>query len=156
VLAIDTAEHSGWAILVEGELFDSGEVHMLRQAAEVRRVCERLRSVQSCEDLPMLLVLEAPFGGLNQGQYRGAWRMAYAEAGGRLVVQVQPSVWRKGVLGFTHPRELVRQAERTRVLQDVARVHRRAPGPDEAPAICIGYWATYAAEVGRKLRPRSP
>lgn len=154
-LSVDTAENSGWAIMIQGALFDSGQFNLLRTPAEARRICARALATVDLEGLPVVLVLEAPFGGgLEQGQYRGAWRMAFREAGGRLFVQVQPSVWRSRVLGFTHPRDIVRKAERTRVLHDVAHIHARSPGEDEAPAICIGYWATYAAEVAKKLPRR--
>ncbi|HMJ11004.1 MAG TPA: hypothetical protein VK524_06330 [Polyangiaceae bacterium] len=155
ILAVDTAERSGWAISIGGVLFDSGEFNMLSQPAEVRRVCRRAMATVELEGLAVVLVLESPFAGLGQGQYRGAWRVAFREAGGRLTVQVQPSVWRSRVLGFTHPREIVRQAERTRSLHDVARLHSRSPGSDEAAAVCIGYWASYAGEVAKKLPCRS-
>jgi hypothetical protein len=155
VLAVDTAETSGWSIMIEGALVDCGEVNCLAEPERVAKIVSGAQCWADLESMPLVLVLEAPFAGNMQGQYRGAWRMCAAKVGCRLVVQVQASQWRSRVLGLgfaSAPRKLARKAEASRAHYDVMRALGREPGPDEAAAVCIGYWATYAIEVGKKLK----
>lgn len=166
ILAVDTAQRSGWAVYVRGELVGSGEVDMLDPSKSTDqwgesgwnadRVCMHALWEASADwDAPYTaaaLVFERPFRGTTQGQWIGAWKAAWALNGGhkRRVVGVYPSSWRARVLGSGWARagrDDVRRAELS-LASDMA---GRKPGPDEATAILIGRWGAYAGEVGAAL-----
>lgn len=160
LLAVDTACTSGWCISVAGEREDSGEVDTL-DAAELARVVRCAVNLGEARALPVVLVLEAPWGGsmavlVALGAARERWLRAWRDvdqAAGR-VVRVVPSTWRSAVLGgrfVSAPREETREQE-----QLVARaIVGRAVGSDEAAAVCIARWAGHAAAVGRAIGRRA-
>lgn len=157
IVAVDTAETSGWSIWAQGQLLTWGEVDVLRDSETVDSILEFAIDKAHALNIPCVLVLEQPFGGNAQGQYRGTWKSAFVRLGGKpnRVVGVYPATWRTRVLGGgwgRKPREQVRPLERT-----VARrlAYGANLGPDAAAAVCIGAWAIHAGEVGNKLpRPR--
>ena len=157
VLAIDTAARSGWAAaLGQDEYLAFGEADTLDRESlgEIVRwsVCQA-----AARNLPLVLVLEAPFGGrlttvMALGAARERWLCAWREASQplRQVVSVQPAEWRARVLGrgwARAPRGDVRAHE-----QGVAAalVGERVRG-DEAAAILIARWALRAARVAEVL-----
>jgi hypothetical protein len=152
ILAIDTARRSGWSVWVKGQLLRWGETDVLIDR-HVGQICEGALAHGLVDGLPVFLVLEKPFAGVDQGQYRGNWKAAFLEAGGTLrrVVQVAPATWRARVLGggaSRAKRDYVRKLE-----ADVARWWTKTMtiGPDEAAAICIGAWARLCGEIGKRM-----
>lgn len=160
LLAVDTAATSGWCISVTGQREDSGEVDTL-DAAELARVVRCAVDLGEARALPVVLVLEAPWGGsmavlVALGAARERWLRAWRDAdqASARVVRVKPSTWRSAVLGghyVSAPREETREQE-----QLVARaIVGRAVGSDEAAAVCIARWAGHAAIVGRAIGKRA-
>lgn len=172
VLAVDTAQRSGWAVYVCGELASSGEIDMLEPCRSkdmhglsgwnADRVClHALWEAASGRDwvapyAEAVLVYERPFRGTTQGQWIGAWKQAWTAEGGhkRRMLGVYPATWRARVLdrgASRAPRDVVRSMEMRKA--EAAAKHR--VGPDEATAILIGRWASYAGEVGAVLPKRT-
>lgn len=164
VLAVDTAARSGWTVVLggasqtewpwcygEADTLDAGSLaHIVRWS-----VCHA-----AARGVPLVLVLEAPFGGpmrtlLALGAARERWLVAWREAvqPRSRVVTVQPAEWRARVLGprwAKAPRAEVRAHEQVTA---GAMVGERVRG-DEAAAILIGTWALRAAKVGAVLPRR--
>lgn len=159
VLAVDTAGRSGWSVRVEGKQSSFGEVDTLDREA-VEYIVSWALWLADARKLRLVLVLEAPFGGsvptlLALGEARGAWRAAWRRHAlpETDMVWVQPSRWRRAVLGpewVSSPRAEVRAHEQ---LVAAAMVGESVRG-DEAAAILIGRWAERAPEVGRVLEQR--
>lgn len=160
VLGIDTAQVSGWCINVRGHYVRSGELDMLKARhlyemvgarEDEQLVCDAL-ALGRTNNMPVVLVYEKPFGGTGQGQYIGAWKAAWAAAGGvkTRFVGVYPAQWRARVLGSRYA--CAKREEARRVEREVAqRIAGHTVGPDEAPAICIAKWGSHAGEVLKKL-----
>jgi len=161
VLAVDTARISGWALYVVGKRVDSGEVDTLKAHA-LDSLVEWARDLAEVQEkAPAVLVLEAPWGGSTDvvaalGAARERWESAWRKAElprGR-VVRVRPSTWRSAVLGrgsIGMPRDQVRAFERNVASALVG----RKVGEDEAPAILIGHWASFAGVVGTAIGKRA-
>jgi len=166
VLAVDTAARSGWSVRVAGKQSSFGEADTLDARALDYIVSWALYQADS-RGLPLVLVLEAPWGGpmpmlLALGAARERWLVAWRAH--RLppdqVVKVQPSTWRTAVLGrewASAPRAEVRRHEQ---LIAGAMVRKSGDGDgdkdgevrgDEAAAILIGRWAERAHAVGLAL-----
>jgi hypothetical protein len=147
VLGVDTASTSGWCIAVTGRRVDSGELDTL-DPAELARVVRWAVDLGTVGSLPVVLVLEAPWGGtvatlVGLGAARERWLRAWrdaAQAAGR-VVRVKPSTWR----------EETREQEQLVARAMVGRV----VGADEAAAILIARWAGHAGAVGRAIGKRA-
>jgi hypothetical protein len=159
VLAVDTAECSGWAASHgQDEYLAFGEADTLDDVA-LRYIVRWALSCAQQRGLPLVLVLEAAWGGpawvlLGLGAARERWMAAWRAAGlpRSQVVSVQPAEWRARVLGphwSRARREQVRPYEQS-VAEGV--VGRDVSG-DEAPAILIARWALRAAKVARVLSP---
>lgn len=168
ILAVDTAQRSGWAVYVRGELVSYGEVDMLDPSKSsdqwgvsgwnADRVC--LHALWEVAfgldwDAPYtaaVLVFERPFRGTSQGQWIGAWKAAWAANGGhkRRMVGVFPSSWRARVLGPGWARA-GRDKVRARELEMAAAIAGRRVRPDEAAAVLIAEGASKSAEVGARL-----
>lgn len=165
VLAVDTARRSGFGVFESGRYCESGEVDTLDEPTVeliVRNAVERAEALR----LPIVLVLEAPFGGSVDvvsalGVARERWLRAWRLAGQSLarVVKVQPSTWRAPVLGAQWigvPRAEVRAHERLIATAMLRRAGTSGHvGDDEAPAILIGVWASHAARVGKAIGLRA-
>jgi hypothetical protein len=160
---VDTAKVSGWAIGARGVLHGTGQHDTERYPDLTARVVERATSLGKLLGLPVVLVLEAPYGGHKHpgmvpmivalGVAKGRWLDAWKRAGQAAArkVTVQPSVWRGPVLGswaVSLARNEVRKAELS-----MARgiVGREDVGPDEAAAVCIHHWAAHAPKVGEVI-----
>lgn len=166
VLAVDTARVSGWASYIVGAYKDSGELDTLDEDALAGAVG---RSVDLADErgLPVVLVLEAPYGGsvavvaglgVARERWLRAWRRA-EQALGR-VVRVTPSQWRGPVLGSKWVgarRDEVRAHEMRVARALLVRERGAAPllGHDEAAAVLIGRWAAHAGAVGRCIGRRA-
>lgn len=161
VLAVDTARISGWALFVVGKRVDSGEVDTLKAHALTSIVEWAVDLAELQARAPVVLVLEAPWGGsatvvaalgAARERWEAAWRKA-KQARGR-VVRVRPSTWRAAVLGRATvgmPRDQVRALE-----QHVASaLVGKKLGEDEAPAVLIGRWASFAGAVGTAIGKRA-
>jgi hypothetical protein len=158
VLAIDTAARSGWALVTGPERYlGFGEADTL-DASALAYIVQWAGCHAQLAGLPLVLVLEAPFGGnismlMGLGAARERWLVAWRNARQpeHRKVFVQPSEWRARVLGkrwARAPREEVRPHEQA----IAAAIVGQRVFPDEAPAILIGRWALRAAKVERTLR----
>lgn len=166
ILAVDTAANSGWAHWATGSLVSSGEIDT-REEDAMRMLVRDLCGVDGFHGLPPILVLEAPYGGHKHpgevatlvalGMARERWERAWKDAGEARsrIVRVQPQTWRSAVLGgwaVGKPRAELRASELS-MARGMAR--REDVGDDEAAAICIGRWASYAPEVGAVIGKRA-
>jgi hypothetical protein len=157
VLAVDTAANSGWAICRgQDDYLCFGEVDTLDEPSlNYIVVWAVTRAAQL--GLPLVLVLEAPFGGpvrtlLGLGAAGERWRAAWRRAGqaGRTVL-VQPAEWRAPVLGrrwARAPRDEVRAHEQA----TAASIVGERTAADESAAILIARWGLRAAKVSQVLR----
>lgn len=160
VLAIDTAGLSGWSVRVAGQQHEFGEVDTTDANAVLEIVQWAMKRAAHAE-MPLVLVLEQPWGGTvttvaglggAHERWKRAWRdCQQAEA---RIVKVHVSEWRAVVLGghwVSAPRDEVRPHEQFTAAVMVG----QEVGPDEAPAILIGHWASMAAKVGRAIGRRA-
>lgn len=157
VLAVDTADRSGFATYVQGKLVEYGEVET-RNAKSVERVVQD--ALTAAGSLPLVLVLEFRWGGYVHvtaalrvacDRWRAVW-VANNQAMAR-IHKVQPRQWRGPVLGSYYAsnaagREEVRKAEQSMAKGLVGLPAKAEIGPDAAAAILIGRWAMHAPEVG--------
>lgn len=154
VLAVDTAGRSGWSYRVGGVQSAFGET----ETKDGESVAHIVRwAVQEAGELPLVLVLEAPYGGgremlLALGAARERWLAAWRGAGmsEKRVVPIMPSRWRRFVLGPAYvrmQRDDIRAAEQ----ELAARIVGEKCAADESAAILIGLWAERAPEVGEAL-----
>lgn len=167
VLAVDTARVSGWSIWAQGKYAQSGELDTLNEGTLRNVVASAVQLAEVC-DVPCVLVLEKPWGGnvtvvaalgAARERWQAAWR-SLATGDKSKVVLVAPVTWRARVLGkhtVRMKRDDVRPAEQAMGLQ----LKGARPGAmvggiglDEAPAVCIGYWATHAGELAKCLGKR--
>jgi len=158
-LNVDTAARSGWAIWRDDRCICSDEVDVDDLEA-VLEACRTAVELGLAHALPAVLVTEKAWGGnrhqlLGMGGAAKVWRSAWVMAGGQKSkrLEVYTSSWRARVLGKgmgRAPREVARPAEQRLAKALVG----RDVGPDEAPAICIGKWTTYATEVWKVLPKR--
>jgi|SRR5262245_2395515 len=157
VLAVDTAEISGWCgITGKDEFLAFGEADTLDGPA-LRYIVRWALSHAERRGLSLILVLEAAWGGpawvlVGLGAARERWLNAWRLEGQAMsrVVSVQPSEWRARVLGpgwAKAKRELVRPHEQAIAAATVGQPVRG----DEAPAILIARWALRCAKVARVL-----
>lgn len=159
ILAVDTAENSGWSVWVDGTLVSSGETDT-RDEARMLKIASWPGS-HTISSGPPVLVLEAPYGGpkhagevktlIALGMARERWLRAWKDAGEARarVVLVQPATWRAAVLG--NVRGLKTPALNKLEQQVAKRISGRDCRPDEAAAVCVGAWASYAAAVGEVI-----
>lgn len=169
ILAADSATTSGWAIWLRGRYFSSGEVGL--KLGAITDVVSVALGLARREGLLAVLVLEKPFGQKKgrafggSGKGRELWQAVWVDQGGAKcrVVQEYPSVWRKWVLPkgmASASRTAVRPVEQQVALSLVLREGVEPVsgglrlGEDEAPAICMGKWATCAGRVGAVLPAR--
>lgn len=167
VLAVDTARVSGWSIWVQGKYAQSGEFDTLN-ASEIERVVSAGALLAEAGDVPYVLVLEKPWGGnvtvvaalgAARERWLSAWRKLAVGNVGKVVTVAVPT-WRARVLGgntIGMKRDQVRPIEQAAALGlKGARpgVSVGGVGPDEAPAVCIGKWATHAGELAKHMGKR--
>jgi hypothetical protein len=156
-LAVDTAALSGWCVITgQDEFLAFGEADTLDGAA-LRYIVGWAQSHAARRGLPLVLVLEAAWGGpawvlIGLGAARGAWLAAWRDEGlpKSRTVSVMPSEWRARILGkrwANAPRELVRPHEQAVAAATVGQPVRG----DEAPAILVARWAMRSAKVARVL-----
>jgi hypothetical protein len=160
VLAVDPGERCGWAIYHRGAYVDSGHLHGYDPAA----IAEVIRNAQffaSTMHRPLVLVLEKPpkggaaFAGRSPAGpasvigCRKLWQHVWRERGGkkRFRIDVYPVSWRARVLGMTSG-PLLKRMERLRANELAG---KDVMSHDEAVAILIGTWGSYAGEVGFTL-----
>jgi hypothetical protein len=124
-------------------------------------VCATAIELAGIEALPIVLVLEKPYGGnattiAGIGAMRGRWIDAWESAGGKRtrVVSVATVTYRTRVFGGAASR-WKRELARAREVAYARTVANTDAGNDQAAAICIGTWAARAAEVAKKLPKRS-
>jgi hypothetical protein len=171
ILAVDTARVSGWSLTRDGKYVTSGEVDTSQFGAVLSvcsRFCGKAESVvpANAEPIgnhsrPIVLVLESPWGGnvhvvAALGAARERWVDAWKrcdQSPGR-VVKVTPNVWRGPVIGGRYAR-CSREQIRAQEQLLAARIVGRPCGPDEAPAVLIGQWASHARVVGTVIGKRA-
>jgi hypothetical protein len=159
ILAIDPGKVSGWSIFVDGNCFGSGvaKTHEHRALAVKIALAYAETSVR-----PLVVVGEVwtpggKFAGARTmaglGAQWGLWLAALEAAGvaKARVLRVKTQTWRAKVLGGGWG---ITKAQWDARSQRRAALELCTPGPvddNEAEAVCIGIWATRAAEVARKL-----
>lgn len=170
IVAADPGECSGWSIWAF-----SGTQHVLMDLGEVdvfgggpQRVLEQGQALAKARGAECVLVVERPFnrrpeqGGFNTtavGTADKIWReMAKRLKFARRVVRVYPSRWRatqldKGWHKLKRPQVRAHEQEKAKLLARACGVAKEV-GPDAAPAIMIGKWATHAGEVAAVLSKR--
>ena len=170
VLAVDSGKQGGWSIWAEGRLVQFGELagYDYDSVLAVVRAATQLAELGG---LPCVLVLEQPAtyraGGkrsfttiLGLGASRGVWRAAWqgARESERRIVDAPIATWRSRVLGRgstrltrDEVRPLEQHAARGLVIVTLGPAHALKVGPDSAPAVCIGKWASHAGQVAKKL-----
>jgi hypothetical protein len=161
ILAVDTASISGWSIVLRGLHVEQGELDTL-DVEELRRVVRLANELARNEQLPCVLVLEAPWGGspvivAALGAARERWESVWrelAEGHRGKVVRVAVSTWRTAVLGADYA-YAERNDARTRERQVAREITGHDCGPDASPAVCIGYWASHAPMVGELIGKRA-
>lgn len=161
VLAVDTADNSGFSVWVDGTLVYSGEVET-RDTALLNKIAD-WPSSHTISAGPPVLVLEAPWGGstetvVGMAMARERWERAWRDAGEAMsrIVRVNPSTWRAAVLGNIRglKREQIREME-GRVARALLDSPKRVIGEDEAAAVCIGRWSSYAPQIGQVIGKRA-
>jgi len=171
ILGVDPGKHAGWAIWVEGKLVQWGEVDGLDIAA-VQNVVAGALQLAELASVRCVLAIEKPpvhhraghrsFSSLlGSGETRASWRLAWlaAKQSERRIVKVDVLGWRAAEGIGRVPRETAKRAELLRaglVVQDEGcspgpRSGCPLIGPESAPAILIGHWATRAGEVAAVL-----
>jgi hypothetical protein len=158
ILAIDCARNSGWSLWCGGRLHSSGEITISDHAGMVYRIKAAAGDTLDSGAFGYLALVLGGRGAntlIGLGAARQAWEHAWREYGYpmRRIVRVEPATWRKPVLGKTRrgkndpPNEIKLLEMRT--AEDLST--SVCVGPDEAAAICLGYYATRAGEVGAIL-----
>lgn len=151
ILAVDTAENSGWSIWRHGEIDSWGEVDLMMRDA----LYPPFQTLNACfPNATKVLVLELPFRGNSQGQWIGHWKHEWTVKHSlprTKIVQVNPQTWRCKVIGLSNQkRDEMRKLEQ-QTAKRIIGMRRGELGTDEAAAICIGKWASWAPQVGSKL-----
>lgn len=154
ILAVDSANRSGWSLWSCGVRLSSGEC-LAADSAAVDAVCAEAIK-HSHDQLPRVLVLERPFGGTLRtvdglGMCRGYWRAAWARAcrtrrPGRCV-NVFPATWRKA---FGLKSKVMPEYQQATLLSHGVSLHRQ-PGSDEFEALMIGLWAMRSDKVAAMI-----
>lgn len=155
ILAVDPGDSSGWSLWVNGRLSAFGSVDGGNQAAMLRVVEDAVvRALESVSSL--LLVRERPYSRRILGPSWGMWDRAWEHAGlsKRRIVKVWPATWLARVCGSSKASK-ARQMQSARGICALEGKVHAGMDHDEAAAICIGRWATYAGEVGRVLGKRA-
>jgi hypothetical protein len=159
VLAIDPGARSGFAVFERGALLASGSLLPSESRVEVAREAARLSEASG---LPLVAVAEKWTAGgwrsaasmIGTGAAWGVWLGALGEIGqpNRRIVRVTTQAWRKAVLGMNARagHDALKAASQLRARTVVG----REVGHDEADAVCIGLWASYADEVGNVVPKR--
>lgn len=161
ILAVDTAAHSGWSNWTDGKLDCSGEIDT-DDAVVLQALCRRVTVKGELYGRKPVLVLEFWWGG-NARTCAGLhvqcdrWKQAWKATGGAAsrIVKVSPGQWRGPVLGswsVGKKREEVRDAELSTARGIVG---REDVGADEAAAILIGRWASFAPQIGDVIGERA-
>lgn len=163
ILAIDPGEVSGWAVMSRDRCIASGTA----TTHEARTTAVLVADAESTLTGTRLVVVGEKWtaGGLHAnpatmaglGAAWGAWAAALEAEGvpKSRIVRVYPQTWRARVLA---PRRGTRSdALKLMAVRRASHEIGREPDHDEADAVCIGIWATRAAEVAAKLpKPRKP
>ena len=155
VLAIDSAQVSGWALFVSGELITAGVCKVDHDA-----VVSIAQAQATAHKLPLIVVAETWSPGfkshktvLGMGAAWGIWTSALTRAKHpkRRIVKVLPATWRSAVLHRgRRGRDLWKAAAQSYVKQ---RYHVEL-SDDAAEAVCIGVWGMHAGEVGALIPKR--
>jgi hypothetical protein len=157
VLALDTAENTGWSVWDRGVLIEHGEQEIYTEdgVREVIRIVETAKRIALNLDVHWVCMSERSWGGhMGTGatQAFGFWMFALrnAQLPRARIGQVYPATWRARVLrGGMHaaPREAVRACE----VETASALVGRRVGNDQAAGILIGKWAIQAGETGELL-----
>jgi len=157
LLALDTANVTGWAIRVCG-LIESHGQHKLYTDDGMKstdEVLSKLAQLRNATGLPIAVVSERSWGGyMGQGATMGFgyWVHALRGIGVRMkrFQEVYPASWRAVILPGFHDaeRSIVREEEQRKAC---AMVNANRLGDDEAPAILISEWGAYAGEVAERI-----
>jgi hypothetical protein len=164
ILCVDAGENSGYAAYDRATLRWFGECDVFGDGP--KSVLEQFLELPG----PHVLVVERPFqvkfaSQTGIGTADRIWRELAGRMGfGKRIVRVYPNEWRavglgKGVVGGE--REEIRKKEvelACEVVRQANLLAHFAVGPDSAPAIMMGKWASYAGRVLRvlpKMRPPS-
>ena len=156
VLALDTANTSGWAVWICGQLHNHGQHALYSDAgiAKTQTLMRELQSLSTITGLPIACMSERSWGGhMDRGDTKafGYWVYALRCIGVSIkrILQVYPSQWRAVVLsgGVGLKRDAVRALE----LECARSIVGTEVGDDEAAAICIGVYAAHCGELVASL-----
>lgn len=158
ILAIDPGRTSGWALFARGEHVYSGTA-----TTHLDRVDLAQLAVEAARNngAPLVVVGEiwtpgGKFGGARTmagvGASWGQWLAAFEAAGipKARVMRVKVQTWRAAVLGGAFGRK-TEQWHAMATRRATVAIGRAPTDANEAEAVCIGIWATYAPEVAKKV-----
>jgi hypothetical protein len=161
VLGIDPAQTSGWALLCQGKLVQSGSVVNAHLRSEVIRLAKHNEVLSG---LSLVIVMEDWTAGgwpghkqmFGMGAARGRWLEQIELAGipSRRVISVYPQTWRAAIFGTGGSKIKGPQYKAMAVAH--ARSYfgmGRDPSDDEADALCIARWACAADATVSALKP---
>ena len=155
ILGVDPGKNSGWATFWNGEYLDSGECKSTDEAAilQVTSTVAMLGTTYGTK--PVLVIEQHPWAGSLTAKSsleasRAIWKMKWGTAGeaARRTVDVNVATWRSR-LGIPTRGD---KKLRARIELNTARsIAARDLGPDEAAAVLIGKWGTFAPELAYVL-----
>jgi hypothetical protein len=153
ILAVDPATKSGWAYFHGSQYFGSGTITSAKGRHEIVRIWAERSAGQ-----PRVAVVEtwgphwkSHTALARTAENRGRWleHLALLDIP---VVGVKPETWRSRLLG-KYGNARTKQFKELALTHASARIKRTITQDDEAEAILIGIWATYATEVVTAMYP---
>lgn len=159
ILAIDPGAESGFSFWLEGVYQTSGTV---KTQSEREQVVHKSIEVAAAEHLHLIVVGEtwSPGGWKSiaaiagTGAAWGLWSSELERAGfpKSRIVRVKPNDWRRMTVGTQGKRAALKERAKAFASRLTNMI---VQSPDQAEAIVIGYWATRAGEVAKKI-PKRP
>ena len=159
VLALDAAKCTGAALYLRGKLAGYDEVQA-RESSARRALLREAMHAAEVRALPLVLVVEAPFGGYASAAlsltatvalWRDSW-LALSQPKTHFI-EIQVGQWRSKLFGRralsrTQARAWEQRVAMSQVLRDFGeRVQPKPIGPDAAAAICMGIVATRSSGI---------
>lgn len=162
VLTIDAATRSGVATYVCGKLHHYCEVQA-HEGPQRRRVLRDACTIAEVRGLPLVCVIEVPFGGRASAALAltaivALWRDTWSQLGQQRerLFEVTANEWRRELFGTAGmPRAEVRRLEAAlasaTARRDLPSMRHYTIGADAAAAICIGQVAIRSGAIASAL-----
>lgn len=164
LVALDIAKRTGFAIYIDGRVWDYGEVNA-RVPAERANVFSNAISAAYIRAIPVGVVCEVPYGGYQSAALSlyatvMAWRETWCSTGSPVghMLERTAGQWRRDFGWSMLPRAQARRLESVLADQVIARdlgarrMYKPAPGPDACAAVCIGQTIVRSGELKQLLR----